>query len=87
MVTGSARSRPTQRASVFAGRRGEQVASPLITVIDDADPARYSHLVFACGPLHGEPVQAGVWTAASGWAAATMPCRDAIVGRLPCCNI
>ncbi len=24
--------------------------------LDDADPARYSHLVFACGPLHGEPV-------------------------------
>lgn len=24
--------------------------------LDDADPARYTHLVFACGPLHGEPV-------------------------------
>lgn len=24
--------------------------------LDDADPARYSHLVFACGPLHGQPV-------------------------------
>jgi len=25
--------------------------------LDDADPAAYSHLVFACGPLHGRPVQ------------------------------
>lgn len=25
--------------------------------LDDADPARYSHLVFACGPVHGQPVR------------------------------
>ncbi|MEV4258845.1 polysaccharide pyruvyl transferase family protein, partial [Spirillospora sp. NPDC049652] len=26
--------------------------------LDDADPARYTHLVFACGPLHGPQVEA-----------------------------
>jgi hypothetical protein len=26
--------------------------------IEDAAPARYTHLVFVCGPLHGEPVAA-----------------------------
>ncbi len=26
--------------------------------LEDADPARYSHLVFACGPLSGLPIQA-----------------------------
>ncbi|MFC4000861.1 polysaccharide pyruvyl transferase family protein [Prauserella oleivorans] len=25
--------------------------------LDDADPGRYSHLVFACGPAHGEQVR------------------------------
>ncbi|WP_028661813.1 polysaccharide pyruvyl transferase family protein [Saccharomonospora saliphila] len=25
--------------------------------LDDADPARYTHLVFACGPVHGEQVE------------------------------
>ncbi|CAM2845409.1 polysaccharide pyruvyl transferase family protein [Saccharomonospora xinjiangensis] len=25
--------------------------------LDDADPARYTHLVFACGPAHGEQVE------------------------------
>lgn len=25
--------------------------------LDDADPAHYTHLVFACGPLHGTPVR------------------------------
>ena len=26
--------------------------------LEDADPSRYTHLVFVCGPVHGEPVTA-----------------------------
>jgi hypothetical protein len=33
------------------------VFRPGAWTLDDADPARYTHLVFACGPLHGRGIE------------------------------
>jgi hypothetical protein len=47
---------------VAAGVPHEMAWSPVFRpgklTLEDADPARYSHLVFACGPLSGHPVEA-----------------------------
>ena len=54
-----------QRALDRAGIGYETAWSPVFRTgslrIEDAVPGRYTHLVFVCGPLHGEPV-AGLHT-------------------------
>lgn len=34
-----------------------QVFRPGTLSLDDADPERYTHLLFVCGPVHGEQVR------------------------------
>jgi hypothetical protein len=46
-----------------AGVEYEMAWSPVLRsfgalTLGDADPSRYTHLVFVCGPLHGGPVEA-----------------------------
>jgi hypothetical protein len=49
-------------ALIAAGISSDTAWSPVFRpgalCLEDAPPARYTHLVFVCGPLHGEPVTA-----------------------------
>jgi Polysaccharide pyruvyl transferase len=45
-----------QRAGVPCDMALSPVFQPEALRLEDADPASYTHLVFACGPLHGQQV-------------------------------